>query len=124
MSDARSTLYLIAEYCPGPFYIGWHLYLRERRGKHERNSDGEWGWIWYSPSEELEDRRRGYSLHPCRGVFDALGIDGEIDDDAIARFAFGNRMPRQRVGGKPRGCVEVERDEWGRLTLKRKAVTT
>ncbi len=35
---------LIAEYNPATFYMGWHLYLRDRTDG-SRNDDGEWGWI-------------------------------------------------------------------------------
>lgn len=35
---------LIAEYCGGQFYMGWHLYYRQR-ADGSRNDDGEWGWI-------------------------------------------------------------------------------
>ena|GEM_PF-4808010 len=39
---------LVAEYCPGPFYMGWHLYERERRDR--RNHDYGWGWLNYGGS--------------------------------------------------------------------------
>lgn len=35
--------FLIAEYCAGPFYMGWWLYLRDTN-TGEPNADG-WGWI-------------------------------------------------------------------------------
>ncbi len=35
--------YLIAEYCPGPFYWGWWMYLRDHNDGRE-NDDG-WGWL-------------------------------------------------------------------------------
>jgi hypothetical protein len=120
-------LFMIAEYCAGPFYMGWWLYLRESKERQKRNADGEWGWVRYSPSECNLDRTTGTSLHPCRQVFEALGIEGDLrggcgDESAIARFAFAHRIPRQRIGGKPRGCVPVQRDEWGTITLRQESV--
>lgn len=114
--------FLIAEYCPGPFYMGWHLYLRESMGRQQRNANGGWGWVHYSPSQILWDEREGVCRHPAHEVFAALGITGTIrggsgDDGAIGRFAFAHRIPRQRIGGKPRGCVPVVVDEWGRIRL-------
>lgn len=41
----RVVKWLIAEYCPSPFYMGWHLYLRDSRGVQRRNKNGDWGWI-------------------------------------------------------------------------------
>ena len=123
MTDAnlvQSThhYYLVAEYCPGPFYMGWHLYLRESKAKQKRNTDGGWGWLQYGPSQRLNSPEG----HPAKAVFDALGIVGEIigggcDDGAIAAFARARAIPRQRIGGQPRGCVEVTVDEWDRITL-------
>lgn len=37
-------MYILAEYCRGPFYMGWWLYLRESNDGR-RNRDGEWGWL-------------------------------------------------------------------------------
>lgn len=105
-------MYLIAEYCAGPFYMGWWLYLRDSKGRQQRNADGDWGWIRYSPPQHDWDEREGVDRHPCRAVFDALGFTGSLrggrgDKSEIAKFAFAHRIPRQRIGGKPRGCVEV-----------------
>jgi hypothetical protein len=119
------TLFLIAEYCPGPFYMGWHLYLREHVDKRTRNADGEWGWLRYSPNDEWRDKQQGRqpsAFHPARKVMNQLGFPGRIsggdgDDGEIAKFAFKHRLPRQRVGGKPRGCVRVVKDEYGKLSL-------
>jgi hypothetical protein len=38
--------YLYPEECPGPFYMGWWLYLRDR-ADGSRNDDGDWGWLRY-----------------------------------------------------------------------------
>ncbi len=40
-----------AEYCSGPFYVGWWLYEREhldftkKRPGRRHNKSGSWGWI-------------------------------------------------------------------------------
>lgn len=34
---------VLAEFCDGPFYGGWHIYLRESTNG-SRNGDGDWGW--------------------------------------------------------------------------------
>jgi len=36
--------YIIAEYCAGPFYMGWWLYERERNDG-SANDRNEWGWL-------------------------------------------------------------------------------
>jgi hypothetical protein len=36
--------FLIAEYCPGPFYMGWWLYLRDTNDGKQNDMDG-WGWL-------------------------------------------------------------------------------
>jgi len=74
--------FLIAEYCPGPFYMGWHLYLRENRAP-KPNADGGWGWV------------RGLRRDPIGPALSAvkflksIGIeitgDGSCDDDGIAK---------------------------------------
>lgn len=124
MPDYR-TRYLIAEYCDGPFYMGWHLYLRESRDAHQTNYDGDWGWIRWSPSQELQSSRTGADLHPCRAVFDVLGIKGSLlggggDETAIGRFAAAHAMLGSTIAGKPRGCFEVAIDEWERMNLRNK----
>lgn len=105
-------MYLIAEYCRGPFYMGWHLYLRDYR-PFRRNKDGSWGWI----------RLRGYSWRRD-GVLKfllSIGIeikgDGTCDDDGIAEFARRYPIKGRRCGGKWRGCLEVEIDEFYEIKL-------
>lgn len=96
------TMYLVAEYCPGPFYMGWHLYLRESPARRQRNADGEWGWL----------RRASTRTSNARDVLRELGITDWVGDettDAGAYAEFARRFPdgRKRVGGKPRGIVAV-----------------
>lgn len=96
-------LFLIAEYCAGPFYMGWHLYLRESRRLNRRNADGSWGWT----------HRLGlHGASVAKTVFKTLGIAGRIengssDGGAIAEFARRFRLRRSKAGGRARGCVEV-----------------
>ena len=88
--------YLIAEYCRGPFYMGWHLYLRENRA-FRRNADGNWGWIRKYPE--------------IISYLEPLGInirgDGTCDDDGIAEFAKRYPIKGRRCGGKLRGCLQI-----------------
>ena len=108
-------MFLIAEYCKGPFFMGWHLYVRQSRRKNTRNPDGGWGWL---------SRQGLYREKAAQPVFDALGIDGEIrnggtDDGPIARFANSHPLPRSKVCDRPRGCVEVDVEtDFGMLSLK------
>ena len=102
--------YLITEYCPGPFYMGWHAYLRDTNGRQEPNADGSWGWV------------RGPIATPLVLQFlKSLGIeskgDNSCDDGAWAELARRHPIPRHRIGGKPRGCVKVFVDDYGVLTL-------
>lgn len=98
---AESLMFLIAEHCDAEFYSGWHLYLRDNKNRQQRNADGDWGWI------------RGLNRYPnlAQPVLDELGIvirgDGTCDDDGVAEIARQFPIPRQRVGGMPRGCIAV-----------------
>lgn len=55
--------WLRPEYCDGPFYMGWWLYLRDRNDGSE-NDDGwdRWGWL-----------RRMHQLRPVRDLMISLG---------------------------------------------------
>jgi len=104
-------MYLIAEYCRGPFYMGWHFYLRDYRA-FRRNKDGSWGWV----------RMRSWSWQP--GVLrflSSIGIeisgDGTCDHDGIAEFARRYPINGRRCGGKLRGCLKIEIDEFGEIKL-------
>lgn len=98
-------MYLITEHCSNAIYLGWHLYLRDNKKRQQRNANGTWGWIrWHNP------RNRP---HPFQNILDALGLkmrgDGTCDDDAYAEIARLHPIPRERIGGKPRGCIEIEK---------------
>lgn len=110
-------MFLITEYCPGPFYMGWHLYLRDSKGRQQRNADGSWGWV------------RGSSLRksPAHEFLATLGIqitgDGTCDHDGYAEVARRYPVPRQRIGKKPRGCIPIFIDEYGTITAVRAALS-
>lgn len=96
--------FLITEFCANDIYNGWHLYLRDSKKRHQRNADGLWGWIRWRPGRSRS--------HPFQAVLDELGItmkgDGTCDDDGYAEIARRHPIPRERIGGHPRGCVEIE----------------
>lgn len=109
------TKFLIAEYCRGPIYMGWHLYLRDSKGRQQRNMDGDWGWL-----------RRSWKEASAHKVLMQLGLtlrgDNSCDDGAYAELARRFPIPRQRIGGKPRGCIEVQVADSGEIIKKRKGI--
>ncbi len=114
-NDAIGTRrYLIAEHCDNALYSGWHLYLRDSKGRQQRNVDGEWGWL-----RGINRYSNSYRwLHELLGTFGiTLKGDGTCDYDGIAEIARRFPIPRQRIGGKPRGCIEVDVDEFGRVII-------
>ncbi|KKN01221.1 hypothetical protein LCGC14_1129850 [marine sediment metagenome] len=74
----RKRLTLIAYYNPHAIYMGWHLYLRERRDR--RNADGGWGWV-----------HGGCPQNAVQDVLTQLGFGrieiGGSDGGTIATFA-------------------------------------
>lgn len=102
-------MYLIAEYCPGPFYMGWHLYLRENR-VFKRNRDGGWGWIRNS---SFTREFRAIPFLKTLGI--TIEGDGTCDHDGVAEIARRYPIKGRRCGGKRRGCIEVDVDEWGNI---------
>lgn len=112
-------MWLIAEYCPGPLYMGWHIYLRDTPERQRRNDDGSWGWL----------RRDHWLLASVHILLDFLGIsmrpggDGSCDDDGYAELAKRFRFGRQRIGGKPRGGLAVFLDDAGVCALPACAVS-
>ena len=95
--------YLITEYCDSVYYTGWHLYLRDSKQK-----DQSGGWI-RRPKEWKAGIRILNELNlTIRG-------DGTCSDDGLAEFTKRFPIPRERICGRPRGCIEV--DACGRLTL-------
>lgn len=111
---ALKQMYLIAEYCAADLYTGWHLYLRDNNERQQPNANGDWGWI-------RGVGRRGWEFEPAKKILDELGItitgDGSCDNDGLAEFARRFPIPRQRIGGKPRGCVAVLQGDYRELFL-------
>jgi hypothetical protein len=111
----QKTVFLIAEHNPHDIYMGWHLYLRDHKEKNNRNDNGGWGW--------LRGIGKRYGLPPSiQAILDHLGIcirgDGTCDDDGVAEIARRFPIPRERIGGRPRGCIELAIGNDGELTLK------
>lgn len=105
MREAKA--FLISEYCAS-IYMGWHLYLRDSKGRQQRNADGDWGWLrqsWKQTSAHELLTKMGISL---RG-------DNSCDDGAYAELARRFPIGRQRICGKPRGCIEVLLGEHGEI---------
>lgn len=102
--------YLVAEYCPGPIYMGWHMYLRDYRA-FRRNKDGGWGWI----------RQRSLMWEKLLKFLSSIEIeitgDGTRDHDGIAEFAKRWPVKGRRSGGKLRGCVEITIGACGEIRL-------
>lgn len=90
--------------------MGWHLYLRESMEKNKRNLDGSWGWI-----RRIKEDRAIQRFLNIIGI--AIQGDGTCDYDGIAEIARRYTIPRQRIGGKPRGCIEIDIDDQGQITL-------
>jgi len=96
----KVNMYLIAEYCDGTYYVGWHLYYRDSES-FQRNSDGEWGWI-REPTKDMKLIKFLSSL----GI--TISGDGTTDRDGIAEFA--RRFPlkwKNSGGSMRRGGVEI-----------------
>jgi len=107
-------MFLIAEYCEGPFYMGWHLYLRENR-VFRRNLDGGWGWI------------RRIETDSAVAVFlSSIGItisgDGTCDYDGIAELSRRYPIKGRRRGGRLRGCIEVQVGKDGAIKIDNKSL--
>ena len=87
--------------------MGWHLYLRDNIEKQCPNADGYWGWIRW--------RGKRDGAHPFQSILNALGIsirgDGTCNDDGYAEIAKRFPIPRHRIGGKPRGCIEIKQSD-------------
>jgi hypothetical protein len=102
--------FLIAEYCGGPFYMGWHLYLRDTSQEATENADGDWGWITHPD-------RKGSAVED---LFKKLGLtftdDGTTKTGPIAEFA--KRYPMESSTEiQQSGCLEVIVDEYGKAHL-------
>jgi len=92
--------------------MGWHLYLRDHRA-FRRNNDGSWGWIRMSGWSWMQPR----VLKLLSSLRIEITGDGTCDDDGIAEFARRYPINGRRCGGKKRGCVKVEIDEFDGLRL-------
>ncbi len=94
-----TSKFLIAEYCPGPLFMGWHLYLRDTNVPGQRNAEGDWGWL-----------ERGPLVPAALRLLVDLGIrsvgDNSTDAGAYAELARRHPAPGQ-IGGKPRGKLPV-----------------
>lgn len=101
--------FLIAEYCPGPFFWGWWLYLRDRNDGSP-NDCCDWGWIRYEFAEQAVYRLL-YSMGPYNppwggrtrlGEWFAAafpgGIEIETDDRERDLTLIGvvTKLPQQR----------------------------
>jgi hypothetical protein len=54
--------YLIAEYCRGPFYMGWWMYARDRNDGSE-NTENRWErWGWLQSAEPWSDHAAAWKL--------------------------------------------------------------
>ena len=62
------------------------------------------------------------------GFLSSIGIeipgDGTCDDDGIAEFTRRYPIKGRRCGGKLRGCLEIEIDEFDEIKLANKALET
>lgn len=103
----QKRMYLIAEYCDANFYTGWHLYLRDNNKRQQPNANGEWGWIRRIGVDRWGYRNAGDVLDFLATLGITIKGDGTCDDAGIGEFARRFPLGRQRIGGKPRGCVEV-----------------
>ena len=113
-------MFLVAEYCRGPFYMGWHLYLRENTAP-KRNSDGGWGWV----------RGMRYPIGTAYSVVKFLKLigitisgDGTTDDAGIAEFARRYPVKGRRVGGRLRGRLEVKIDKYDEINMANQSLMT
>jgi len=99
-------MFLVAEHCEGPFYMGWHLYFRDSE-KFQLNKDGGWGWV-----------RRVFENKPVLKFMASIDCpitsDGTCGDDGIAKFA--KKYPGDRkAGGRKCGCLVVDVDKYGNI---------
>jgi len=78
-------LIILAEYCPGPFYMGWWLYERDRNDGSINDWDG-WGWL-----QSAERQEKVYNLCCAMGCKDLPKPVRYSDEFAEA---FGKRFPK------------------------------
>jgi hypothetical protein len=100
MSEEVERFYLVAEYCGGPFYMGWWMYEREQNnGGPNRKGYSSWGWI-----------RGDLALQAVRDLCVSMGHAPppvERHRDFFAEW-FARTFPNG---------LRVEKDDWGRYQL-------
>lgn len=87
MHKTGDIFYLYPEYCSGPFYMGWHIYERDRNDG-SINDSGDWGWIrssslWMDGVKRLCDEL-GHSDMPA-----VVRYEGRFIDEFARRFPNG-----------------------------------
>lgn len=106
-----APMFLIAEFCAAQFYSGWHIYLRESSGRQVCNKNGGWGWL-----------RQSWRESRAHDFLRSIGIerrgDGTCDGAGYDEIAKRFPIPRQRIGGRPRGCIPVWVGEDGTVSLR------
>lgn len=111
--DATGRLaYIVAEFCPGPFYSGWGLFERDHndgRMNNDGRSRSRMAEIWEAEVEEML-RFKGYEPPPARQHSRALAewVAATFPHGLRVRVTFGtpiyelaeivDKRPRQRRG--------------------------
>ena len=100
--------YLIAEYCEGPFYMGWWLYLRDRNdGSQNDDKWDRWGWL----------RCDCFYGRPCRCVMSRIAaLCRTLRVDVPDPFRGEQRLAEWFATTFPAG-LRVERPEEGGYRL-------
>ena len=62
MSDETRYAFILAEYCPGPFYDGWWLYERDTNDGRKTGEFGSWGWL-----RDDYQQKKAHDLCVCMG---------------------------------------------------------
>jgi hypothetical protein len=89
--------------------MGWHLYLRDYR-PFRPNKNGSWGW-----QRRVRENSQVMSLLASIGI--TITGDGTCDHDGIADLAGKYPIKGRKAGGRLRGCIEVNVDEYGRIEM-------
>lgn len=98
MNDAPKPVWILPEYCPGPIFGGWHLYVRSRT-RERAPVGGRRGWWW------LRDELQLCNVHRALAE---VGID--LPDPF--RSFHGHKFKEAFVQAYPAGILAtVEADE-------------